>query len=287
MRRLDIGVASYRNPERLHNTLLSILTRSQTDWRCFIIHNPSPDDEHTRSIIGGAVQQASGHFVPIWLPENIGYAGAVNQLLERAETEYIAYCDNDVEINTPGWDEQFCQLLDQRHEVGMVFPNGGAWPIDRVAYTEVMWCPGFCWALNRMVPAEIGGFDLTLGHQEEADYCMRVRMGGWKCAALPRVSVTHHATATNDSAATERINRGVVNWVNKWNRYFNGKLFNYYSPNVTRHEDWPPNALYLEEYWLKVWPQLNASPEVAVHEGREYDLIRVPRFKSFYRGRII
>ena len=121
----------------------------------------------------------------------------------------------------------------------------------------------------------------------EVQHAMRVRMAGWKCAALPEVKVQHDATATSNPDSIERINRGVVAFVNKWNCYFNGANFNYHSPNVTRWEDWPPNALYLEEYWRARMPELNTSPEVKKIEGREYDLIRVPRFKDFYRGRII
>ena len=34
-------------------------------------------------------------------------------------------------------------------------------------------------------------------------------------------------------------------------------------------------------------PGLNDNPEVVVIEGRSYDLIKVPRFKDFYRSRII
>ena len=112
-------------------------------------------------------------------------------------------------------------------------------------------------------------------------------MAGYKCAALRQVQVGHDATATNNPASIERINRGVVRWVDKHNRYFNGKNFHYHSPNVTRFEDWPPNALYLEEYFKAKLPGLNDAPEVVNIDGREYDLIRVPRFKEFYRGRII
>lgn len=288
MRRLDIGIASYRNPERLRKTLESIERRSQTDWRCFIIHNPSECAAHTEAVrvINEAVSR-NERFVPKFLGHNAGYAGAVNVLMQLAETEYIAYCDNDIEIVTDGWDEKLCGVLDRHHEVGMIFPNGGCAPIDRGNYTEILWGVGFCWVLNRLAMADTGVFDMAIGHQHEADYCQRVRMAGWRCAALSHVLVQHHATATNDPKATERINRGVVEWVNKWNRYFNGKNFNYHSPNVTRFEDWPPNALYLEEYWKLRMPQLNTAPEVVQFDGREFDLIKVPRFKDFYRGRII
>lgn len=287
MRRVDIGIASYRNPEKLEATLRSIEQRSTTDWRCFIVHNPSEADDDTQMVIAKAIQRNLSRFEPVWMESNVGYAGAVCELMRRAETEYLIYCDNDIEISTTGWDETLCSYLDRFHEIGLIFPNGGAYPIDRGSYQEVMWGVGFCWALNRMAMTDAGEFDTSLGHQEEADYSLRVRMAGWKCAAVPEVRVAHHATATNDPASIERINRGVVNWVNKWCRYFGGKNLNYHSPNVLRWEDWPPNALYLEEYWRLRVPELNRAPEVIQLEGRDYDLIKVPRFKDFYRGRII
>jgi len=287
MRRLDIGVASYGNPVRLEKTLRSIAAKSTTDYRLFVIHNPgAAEDQQARAVIHRA-QAENPRIVPIWEDLNGGYAGAVKKLQALAETEYLAYCDNDIEILTPGWDEQLCGYLDRFHEIGLIFPNGGAYQIPRPGYTEIMWGVGFCWVLSRMAMTDTGLFDDALGHQEEADYCLRVRMAGYRCGAAPEVRVAHHATATNSPASVERISRGVVNFVNKWNRYFNGKNYHYHHPNVTRWEDW--NALYLEEYW-QLHPKLKAlndNPEVVELDGREYDLIRVPRLKDFYRGRII
>jgi GT2 family glycosyltransferase len=287
VRRLDIGVASYGNAVRLRQTLASIEAQSATDWRCFVIHNPgAEDDAQAREVVAGFAAR-NNRFIPIWMDENVGYAGAIQKLFSLAETEYIAYCDNDIQIHSRGWDEAMCALLDRCHEVGMVFPNGGAYQIQRGSYQEIMWGVGFCWVLSRLAMVDAGPFDTTLGHQEEADYCLRVRMAGYRCAAMPEVRVAHCATATSTPAAQERISRGVVNWVNKWNVYFNGKNFHYHSPNVTRWEDWPPNALYLEEYWLRKLPELNNAPSVIPLDGREYDLIQVPRLSGFYRGRII
>ena len=285
MRRLDIGIASYANSVKLKRTIESIQRQSTTDWKCFVIDNPGPDPS-TRSLIE-SIALHDPRVVPVWMDQNVGYAGAVAELQHRAETEYIAYCDNDIQILTKGWDEILCGYLDRFHEIGMMFPNGGAYSINRGTYSEIMWGVGFCWMLSRLAMVDAGKFDTMLGHQEEADYCMRVRMAGYRCATALEVGVKHDATASNDPASLERISRGVVNWVNKWNRYFNGKNFHYHSPNVTRFEDWPPNALYLEEYWKLRVPDLNKSPETIKLDEREYDLIRVPRFKGFYTGRII
>jgi GT2 family glycosyltransferase len=285
-RRLDVGIASYKAPEKLARTIASIQQHSVCDLRIHIFHNPSDGDEATREVICGAAERDS-RIVAHWMPENVGYAGAVNALLETAETEYIAYLDNDAYVQTHGWDETLCGYLDRFHEIGLIFPGSGAYPINRGAYSECMWSPGFCWVVSRMCVTEAGPLDLNLGHQEEADWALRIRMAGYKCAGAPEVRVQHDATATNNPASIERINRGVRNWVDKWCRYFGGKNLNYHSTNVLRWEDW--NALYLEEFW-KQYPALqglNDNPEVVRLNGAEYDLIRVPRLKGFYRGRII
>jgi hypothetical protein len=112
-------------------------------------------------------------------------------------------------------------------------------------------------------------------------------MAGYKCAALPAVKIAHDATASTNPEANERIARGVVNWVNKWCAYFCGKNINYYSPNCMRWEDWPPNALYLEEWWKRKLGGINDQPEELDVDGAKYDLIKVPRHSGFYRGRII
>jgi len=285
MRRLDIGIASYGSAEKLSRTIKSIKRNSRTDWRCFVIDNPGPDARVRPLLKQWAKEDV--RIIPVLLDENVGYAGAVCKLFEIAETEYISYCDNDIVIQSDGWDEKLCSYLDRFHEIGIIFPNGGPCPIQRGAYVEVMWGIGFCWILNRMAMKDTGPFDTELGHQEEADYCLRLRMAGYRCAAVPEINVAHDASATTNPASQESIAQGVINFVNKWNRYFCGKNVNYHSPNVLRWEDWPPNALYREEYFKQFVPDLNLYPQKARIDGVDYDLLKVPRFRGFYGGRII
>ena len=293
MRRLDIGCASYGKPQHLKNTIEALQRNSVTDWRLAIVSNPHPHQDNRELIAGLADRDC--RIVPIWNTENVGYAGAVNQIVQWATTEYIAFLDDDATIGTHGWDETLCGFLDRQHEIGLIFPNGGPYPINRGAYTEVEWGVGFCWIVNRMCATDVANapygngpetfMDATIGHQNECDLALRVRMCGWKCAAVPEVYVQHMATATNDPASTERINRGVLQFVDKWNNWFGGKNQNYHSPNVLRWEDW--NALYMEQWFQTKVPGLNDNPEVVTIEGTEYDLIKVPRLKGFYRSRII
>jgi GT2 family glycosyltransferase len=285
--RIDMGIASYNNPGKLDHCIEMIRANSQSDWRLLIVDNNSPD-EGVRPVIEKHAAQDS-RIIPMFLDENIMYPGAVNKILEWAETNNVGYIDNDAYIQTPGWDLKLASYLESNHEVAMAFPNGGAYPIQRPRYLEILWGIGFCWMLNRQRYKEIGGFDTEIGHQEEVDYQTRIRLGGWRIVADPSVTVLHDASSTRNPAAQERINNGVINWVNKWNKYFVGPSVTYHSPNVTRFEDW--TAIYMEE-WYQLQPELqgiNDNPETVYVAalGREVDLIKVPRWQNLYRGRII
>jgi len=289
MRRLDIGVASYGNPYGLAKLLDSIKKNSTTDYRVHIISNPHPDkaeDEQAQNVAKNYADTL-GRVVIHRQEDNIGYVGAVNKILDLVETEYIAYLDHDVQVLTAGWDETMALTLDRFHEIGMLFTGGGPYPINRGPYVEILWGVGCAWMLPKRVAQDVGWFDPAIGHHEEVDYQTRVRLAGLKIAAAPAVHVTHAAKASSTPDQQARITKGVIAWVGKWVKYFGGRNMNYYSSNVIRHEDWPPSALYLEEFWKLRFPTLNANPETVTVDGAEYDLIKVPRLKGFYRHRII
>ena len=45
MRRLDLGIASYQNPNKLDQTLRALRQTCRTDWRCLVVDNFSTDVE--------------------------------------------------------------------------------------------------------------------------------------------------------------------------------------------------------------------------------------------------
>ncbi len=288
-RKLTIGVASYGNPAGIFKLIDSVRKTSTTDWHMFVVSNPHPDaqqDASAQEVIGAFAAALFDRITVARQAENIGYVGAVNKIMDSATSEYVAYLDHDVEILTPGWDEAMAHTLDRYHEIGMIFPNG-AWPVAREQYDEILWGVGCCWMLPLRVQQLVGYFDAEIGHHEEVDYQTRVRLQGLKIAAARGVGISHAAKASSDPASMKRISDGVVRWMNKWTAYFGGKQLNYHSPNVLRHEDWPTSALHMEEFWKRALPGLNDSPETVTVNGVEFDLIRVPRYKGFYRGRVI
>src|SRR5689334_8688966 len=133
--KLDIGIASYGNAVKLRATLDSILKHSVADWQCFIIDNPGPDTV-TREVIAEYHREYPQKFTPVLMDLNVGYAGAVNILfdLSQRKDSNIIYCDNDVEIHTPGWDLAMCYFLDAHPECAQVFPGYGHYGFYNGAY---------------------------------------------------------------------------------------------------------------------------------------------------------
>lgn len=298
-RRLDIGIASYGNTEKLRQTLDSIIKHSVTDWQCYIIDNPGPDVE-TRRLIQ-AYCEKDHRFHLLFFADNRGYVGAVNELLcNLAKTPYVAYCDNDIEIHTHGWDELMCQVMDDNPECSQVFPGAGHYGFFNGKYHECLWSAGFCWVMKPDLKEAqwLTIMDNTLGHHEEVDLMIKLRLNGKTIGCVPDVHVTHHATASSSPESAKRIHAGVVRWMNKWNRYFNGDILKYpnpdpdsgegYDPRATRYTDWPPCALYLERMTLALFPDWNATPRTVMVPGvGEMDAIEILKPKGCYVGRAI
>ncbi len=282
-------MASYgKDPSKLQRAIESLQQHSVTDWRLFLIHNPSEGDEATVEAIQELRERLHPRIATVMMGTNVGYAGAVNELFRIAESEYIAYLDYDTEIHTAGWDETLASYLDRFHELGLVFPNWGHYAVPRGPYHECLWAAGFFWMVSRMAQREAGLFDMELGHHEEVAFCTEVKLAGYRLACVPEVRVSHHETSTRSPESQERISAGVVRWMNKACAYFCGKNVNYHSPNVLRVLDWNVNALHMEEYFKMKLPGLNDNPEsIKMDDGSEWDLLKVPRPKGFYRGRII
>jgi hypothetical protein len=330
---LDLGIASYRNPEKLAATLRSIQQNSVNDLRVWMIHNPSDDDAPTRAVIESAMA-GDKRIRGVWMDRNVGYAGAVNELLRVATSPFVLYCDNDIEILTPGWDQKMLATMEADDRLGICFPNGG----HRQMGNECFWNAGFCWMLRRDVLARLhkqwhgdwasyyygrnqkrpnceydsesgwivyrccGMFDEHIGHHEEVDYCIRLRLAGYRIGSAVDVEVKHHESSTRSKESEYRIHDGVVRWMNKWNNYFVGEQVDYskglrcengegntkYGDDAIQMDAWNVSGPYMERFYKRFLNGLNAAPEMREVPGvGTVDLIKVPRPMDWYRSRVI
>ena len=83
--RIDIGICSYRNPEKLRACLASVEQHSVLDWRCLIWHNMSADAEGEAAIrVAQEFEERNpDRFTLHPSAFNVGYAGAVAELQKR------------------------------------------------------------------------------------------------------------------------------------------------------------------------------------------------------------
>lgn len=306
MRNLTIGIASYGSPEKLAATIESIERQTVGDYRLVVWHNKGKDNDACIEVIARASDQ--NDCITARFSDNVGYAGAVNGLLAACETDYFLYCDNDIEILTPGWDEKFCEILDAHPEVAQVFPGAGHYGFNNGRYHECLWSAGYCWAFRSTIIDQchfMGAItpfdplmDTQLGHHEEVDLMIRLRLAGYQIACRPDVQVLHHETSTQSPESAKRIHAGVVRWMCKWLRYFYGDAFIYpnpdpdsgetYDPRSTRFTDWPPISLYLERMTLHYFPDWNSAPrEVQVPGVGIMDAVEVLKPHGYYKGRAL
>jgi len=303
MEKLTIGIASYKAPQKLKVTIDSLLATTSEFETLLVVHNPSPGDEETRDLIKDYADK-DPRITYVIMANNEGYVGAVNYLLTAANTPLIAYCDNDVEFKTKDWDVKFRDVL-KHEEVGQVFPGKGHHGFFSGQYDECLWNAGYCWMTRRDVISKLcladvkhnrsndpGRLDTSLGHHEEVDLMIRLRLTGYRIGTAPSVEVLHHETATHSPESEQRIHDGVVRWMNKWNGYFCGDILQYsmtaYDPCALRYTDWHPCALYLERYTLHYYPNWNKSPRsVNFPSVGTMDAVEVIKPKGPYAGRAI
>lgn len=282
-----IGIASWENPTMLEASVTAIRRNTVGDWKLLIIDNASPDPR-VRDFLTRAMAEDARILVE-FRTDNVGYVGAVNLLMKWASecgADILVYCDNDAIVRTHGWDGVMLAPLRQFHEVAMTCPlQFSAYPVTRPGYTEVLWGLGCFWAVRVLQALDVGQWDATLGHQEEVDFQMRLRLKGWRIAGVD-IDVFHESKASSSPESQQRITDGVIRWMNKWLLYFCGPNVNYFSSNVVRFENWPLNSLHIEE-WFQRNGLVSETCEQRSFGGREYDMVKVPRTPNLYRGRAI
>jgi len=302
---IDIGICSYKSAERLKRVIDSIHKTTVEDFRILIWHNQSPGDYECIKTVQDQTKQ---HVIS----ENLGYAGAVNGLIAMSTSDRFVYCDNDIEIRTR-WDQKFSEVLDKFPKVAQVFPGAGHYGFHNGEYRECLWNAGYFWMLRHDEPFrrklsdsdhwhrrihqtfdKTYPFDSQIGHHEEVDFMIRLRLAGFRIACCPDVDVWHEANSTAENPDNHkpggRIHDGVVRWMNKWNRYFCGEELEYamdrYDPRALRYTDWPPCALYLERWTLAQFP-MNRDPRVVQTSAGPMDAIEILKPTECYRGRAI
>jgi len=158
------------------------------------------------------------------MEKNIGFGPAVNYGLRQSKGEYIVILNNDT-IVAHGWLKHLVDALEKDLSIGVISPVTnyvGEGPqidqdakdipadiesIDRYAEviadrSDVIYEPNrlvfFCVMLRRELIDLVGELDegYEKGNFEDDDYCLRVRMAGYRLAIARNAFVYHHGSKT-------------------------------------------------------------------------------------------
>jgi len=115
---------------------------------------------------------------PVMLEREGNENEARNRGVRKAETKYIALCDDDIQF-THEFLDKCVSLLDHGVIIGLEDYYPLRWLISRfMMFTKSDW-------------QRIGDFDESVRHGAETDFCIRAEKMGFKIVRLPRQSVQH------------------------------------------------------------------------------------------------
>lgn len=174
----------------------SVRRRSRLRHEIVLVDNGSSDAD-------AQALRALAPAVYLRFEQPLGFPAAYNRGLQVAAGEYVALANNDVEIETDGWDEKLRDVI-ALSPLDMVSPT-----FDRVANpaqqhreddtpfaADVLF---FVLVLSRRsLFARVGVLDegFGLGNSEDVDLSLRIQAAGGRLWVHPGVRVRHRAHAT-------------------------------------------------------------------------------------------
>jgi GT2 family glycosyltransferase len=260
--RVAVVIPTWNGRELLDGALGALARQSFAGARVIVVDNGSTDGtaEHVRTAHSGVELVA--------LPENRGFAAAVNAGIAAADTELVALLNNDMEPD-PGWLAELVAALDADPGAGsaasklrmlrepgvldgagdLVTWYGATWrrghgEPDRGQYDApgivASPCAGAALYRRRALD-EVGGFDERFfAYLEDADWGLRAQLAGWRCVYVPTAVALHLGGATSrrmGDLETELIARNTLALVLK-------------SFPATRLLAWSPLILGYQAYTL-------------------------------------
>ena len=246
--RVDVGVVTWNTRDLTVSALRRLLDTDQgADLRLLVHDNASSDG--TADAVREQVPEAD---VVSW-PDNLGFAAAVNRLLERADSEWFLMLNSDawpapgavgrmvdaavrhpraaavaprlerpdgsLEHSThpfPSVSVAAASVLPLRNSWAERHALHSAWRHDRER--QVDWAVGAALLVRRSAVAEIGGLDESFFmYVEDLEWCHRAAQRGWEIWFTPEAVVVH---VGNASGKTKYGGSRSAVWIANTNRFY-------------------------------------------------------------------
>lgn len=210
---VSVVIPVYNNLSYTETCWNSVRKNSKIPFELLIVDNGS--DEPVQYFAG------QNNYRCIRNEKNLGFAGAVNQGIRNTNGEYVAILNNDC-IVTPGWLERMIAHIEEDDTIGIVAPltnyaateqqidakyknEDALYRFSEDLYRkhkgerrEMKKVVGMCMVIPRRVIEEVGLFDTRfgIGNFEDDDYCLRVRLAGYKVVCARDVFLHHEGGVT-------------------------------------------------------------------------------------------
>jgi len=232
----DIIVVTYNAKQQLARCLGSVIRHTQgVPYQLTVVDNASSDgtSEYLKKKFARKIRLIESN-------RNLGFSGGANLALRKTNRPWVVLLDDDAEV-TPGWLATLYDFARKNSEVGIVgakvvspdrrifcaefslVPFGAVGhgepdlgQRDYIKETDVL--PGPCWLLPRRIIEKIGRFDERSFPRtcENLDYCMRVRLAGYKIFYYGKVKILHHNLSRHGGSWQAAING--MKFFKKWRK---------------------------------------------------------------------
>jgi GT2 family glycosyltransferase len=212
---LSVVVLAWDNLELTKAFVDSVRRNTDTGYELIIVDNGSQPEA------AAFARSAADH--AILNNENLGFARGMNQGLEAARGEFVAFCNNDIEV-PPGWAARLIETIRSHPNAGIVVPaiTTATNPITvrsepgvAIEVLEPFSAPpaGVVYVMRRETVHELGRWEAEyeIASGEDVDLCFKVWVNDLDVVFDERVLVEHvgHATASrlDDSQQLWATNR--------------------------------------------------------------------------------
>lgn len=216
---VTVVIPNWNGRKWLEVVLPSLAKQRYKNFQTVVVDNGSSDGSV------GYMRQHWPDVSVIGLPENIGFAPAVNKGIEATRTPYVALLNNDIELD-PDWLTNLVQAAEQHPDAGSIasklldftdrtkFESAGidfswyAMPVkrgdnkpDEGQFDKPAWvfaAIAGAALYRRQALADVGLFDNDFfAYHEESDWSFRAQLRGWKCWYEPSAVAYHVGGATS------------------------------------------------------------------------------------------
>jgi GT2 family glycosyltransferase len=219
---LSVVVLAWDNLELTTAFVDSVRRNTDVGYELVIVDNGS------QSEAAAYARSAADH--AILNDENLGFARGMNQGLEASRGEFVAFCNNDIEVPS-GWAARLIETIRSHPQAGIVVPaittatnpiTVRSQPGDAIDVLEPFSAPpaGVVYVMRRETINALGRWEeeYEIASGEDVDLCFKVWVNDLDIVFDERVLVDHvgHATGSklDDSQQLWALNRR--RFLTKW-----------------------------------------------------------------------